>query len=220
MQLVKFCDDASELESSFINLSNQLSDLLKNEGIHKVAYAPGLPLFRALSLERKTRLLSHLQSYNTLCVEHQIDRHSLRDSKTFTWRAMMKFGLTPDSELMDKITNEDVVEIYSEDHTQLFRNFEFFGISSYTLEQLFCLEWWSLFERDDAHSVQILSLVNQMFAGRAPLGFSRVVPAHIVTEKCSEGRFRVNYEMQHFAPLYRNKRVEAIISIVRGTALD
>ena len=131
----------------------------------------------------------------------------------------MKFGFTPPADMLSKITDEDIVEVYSEDHTQLFRNFEFFSVSSRTLEELFCLEWWTLFQRDDVHSMKMLAMATQIFAGAAPEGFSHAVPEHSIAEALSQDKYRVNYHMQHFIPLYGNKRVEALVSVPKGRIL-
>jgi hypothetical protein len=208
--------DDLNYENSFVALSTQLSQFLNLEGIASRPYAADLPHFKKLSLTKKRAVVTHLESYMSLCVDHQMERQALRDSKKFTWRALQKFGFTPTSDFLDKISNADVVEIYSEDHTQLFRNFEFFSFCSYTLEELFCLEWWNLFRRDPKVDVQILAMANQIFAGKAPEGFCKNLETHILEEAQSQDRFKIKYEMQCYLPLYKNRRVEAVVSIVRA----
>jgi hypothetical protein len=220
MLLSQSASDDFQNETSFMNLSTQLSAFLRQEGISNRAYNPGLVHFKALDAEKKRAALRHLEFYNSLCLDHQMQQQALRDSQKFTWRALSKFGFTPPSDLLNKISREDVVEIYSEDHIQLFRNFEFFEVCSYTLEELFCIEWWNLFVRPPEINGQLLNMAHQLLAGKAPKGFQGGVPVHVLTEASSESRFAIHFDMQYLMPLYRNKRVEALISIVKAKVVQ
>jgi hypothetical protein len=212
--------DDSQLANTFKKLATTLSLLLRREGIYNPAFHPGTPHFNAMPRHQKEYVLQHLEFYNSLCMEHQAEQQSLRDSQKFTWRALKKFGIAPPADLLNRISSKNVVEIYSTDHIQIFRNFEFFDCCSYTLEDLFCLEWWRLFQRDAAINDALTKMSQELLAGRAPEGFFQPLPRHTVIEALAPERFHIDFFMQHLLPLYKNKHVEAVISIVDAEVLE
>ncbi|HWU44755.1 MAG TPA: hypothetical protein VN132_14990, partial [Bdellovibrio sp.] len=136
------------LEQRFKKLTKIISMLLTVEGKYQKPYIEGLPYFSKLPTELKQKVVDHLQFYHDLCVEQVSEGYSIKDSPSFVWRALNKLGLVPRSDLFSHLTNEHIVEIYSAENVQLFRNFKFFEFCSYSLEELLTIEWWGLFERD------------------------------------------------------------------------
>jgi hypothetical protein len=138
----------TEFDDRFKKLTSTISRFLAHEGVFLAAYTEGLPHFSMLSMNEKKSVTDHLQFYHDLCSEQINEGYTLKDNPSFAWRAMSKLGLTPRSDLFSHLTNEHIVQIYSANNVQLFSNFRFFEICSYTLEELFSLEWWVLYERD------------------------------------------------------------------------
>lgn len=205
-----------QLEQQFTTVATSLSLLLQNEGLKTKAFMGELSYFKQLTESEKHVALEKLNFYYELCLEHVVENCSLRDSKRFTWRALVKLGLSPNSDLLERLEDGDIVEIYDSQQVQLFRNLEFFDFCSYTLEELFCLEWWRLFKRDEAISNTILRLVNEIYQRKHPNGVSDPFPPHLVVESLSRDKFNVDFYMKQISPLYRKRRVEGLICIERA----
>lgn len=207
------------LRSNFIALSMSLAKMLQNVGLKTQAGLEGFPHFNQLTNLEKTTAIERLQFYYDLCMEQLIEGQSLRDSKKFTWRALVKLGLSPQSDLLDRIGEGDIVEIYNEEQVQLFRNLEFFDICSYTLEELFCIQWWRLFQRDEAVSSEILKLVNDLYSKKYPNGVAGPLPQHTVLECLSRDKFKIDFFMKYIGPLYKNKQVGALICLEQAALI-
>lgn len=205
-----------ELKNTFASVSFALTELLSRENVQTKAFSEGLPHFSALSLERKTTALASLQNYYELCAEHVKENQSLRDSKKFTWRALGKMALAPVSDLLDSITEGDVVEIYNLDHVQVFRNLEFFDFCSYTIEELYCLEWWRLFHREEKLVKEILRLLDSFHTRKNPQGLWNALPAHVVSESLSTSKYKVEVLLTYLGPLYSNRQVQSVICIEKA----
>ncbi len=54
-----------------------------------------------------------------------------KDSKMYLWRALKKLHLVPPADVLNYVTEEDIVEIYFLDEIQAFRNFKFMELTSY-----------------------------------------------------------------------------------------
>jgi len=201
------------LQDSFTQLATHLVQLLNTAGLTKIAYLNGLPHFNELTLSEKNTAVEHLKFYRDLCFDHVTEGQSLRDSKRLTWRALVKLGLSPGSDFLNRIECGDVVEIYNTEQVQLFRNLEFFDICSYSIEELFCVPWWRLFNRDTAVSTAIIRLVEDLYQRKFPDGISSPLPRHLVVEALSEDQFNIDFFMKYIGPLYQNKQIAALVCI-------
>lgn len=201
------------LQENFLQLSLALVALLRKEGLKTESHLEGLPHFSQLGLEEKQTAIDRVKFYHDLCFDHVSEGQSLRDSKRLTWRALVKLGLSPGSNLLDRIESDDVIEVYNPDQVQIFRNLEFFDICSYTLEELFCIQWWRLFRRDEAVSGSIIKLVEDLYQRKYPDGAASPLPQHTVVECLSREKTNINFFMKFIGPLYKNKQIEAVICI-------
>lgn len=64
-------------------------------------------------------------------------------------KALEVLGLEVDENIWAKIGSEDVIEIYDKNNIQVFRTFNFFKTSSYSLLDLLTFEWFHLWERSE-----------------------------------------------------------------------
>ncbi|MBS1969024.1 MAG: hypothetical protein JSU04_01885 [Bdellovibrionales bacterium] len=201
------------LRTEFIALAIGLAKMLNEAGTKTQAGLEGFPHFDNLELHDKKVAIESLRFYHDLCRDQVDEGQPLRDSKKFTWRALVKLGLSPQSDFLDRIESGDIVELYNEEQVQLFRNLEFFDICSYTIEELFCIQWWRLFRRDEAVSKSIVQLVSDLFQRKYPNGVSGPLPQHLVVESISRDKFKMDFYMKYIGPLYKNKKVGALICI-------
>ncbi|HEX7674355.1 MAG TPA: hypothetical protein VF412_09290 [Bdellovibrio sp.] len=206
----------SALDDRFKRLTKVVSMLLTNEGKYQRPYLDGLPHFSKLATEQKTKVVEHLQFFHDLCIEHVSEGYSIKDSPSFVWRAFRRLGLTPRSDLFSQLTDEHIVEIYSNENVQLFRNFKFFEFCSYSLEELLTIEWWGLFDRDSKLTTKMYEYAAQIFNGELHENVKPALESHFVRELASQDKLAMEYSLDLVGPLYRNKRPEALIILERA----
>lgn len=204
------------LDDRFKRLTKVVSMLLTNEGKYQRPYLEGLPHFSKLTVEQKSKVVEHLQFFHDLCIEHVSEGYSIKDSPSFVWRAFRRLGLTPRSDLFSQLTDEHIVEIYSNENVQLFRNFKFFEFCSYSLEELLTIEWWGLFDRDSNFTTKMFDYATKIFTGELTENAVPALERHFVRELASQDKLAMEYNLDLVGPLYRNKRPEALIILERA----
>jgi len=170
--------------------------------------APDLPHFSKLPHSEKIRVLQSLKVFNEICREVLSDGKSLGDSPTFIWYGLKKLELRFSSDLFEYITNQNIVELYNRDNVQIFRNFDFFRVTSYTLEDLLCRPWVELFARVNPEHTQSLIDTCSKFYSRE---LNEVVPlshvgVHRIIETDSPYSFKVDAVINYLAPLFDQSR--------------
>lgn len=205
---------AEHMDQEFMAMANALCGLLQNEGVSCRPYTSGLVFFKALALSKKEEVNERLRFYLELCQEQVSAGYKLSDNLSFTWRAFRKLELVPKSDLFTKVTDQDIVEIYSKDSRQLFRNLRFFDHCSYTLEELYSLEWWTLFDRESAITNKLLEAAGQVLDGTGEEHVYPDVGPHVVRELGSADRLVNVYEAKLLSPLSRGKKVEGIFTVL------
>lgn len=212
-------------QDRFLLLSEEYRDYAREAGVSLVPYrGRDLPLFSNLEEVRKAEILHALETTVNICRSTKAQGKPMTDSPSLLWNALKELGLRPPSDLFGRIPDGEVVEIYSSRNIQLFRSFTFFKYCSYTLEELYCRDWVSLFARDDQKIVDlILDFLFDVFTGQLDRTASLShIPNHTVRETESENRFVLEVGMKWGAPLYLEgeSTVAAAIVVETGKLID
>lgn len=209
-------DENQTINDEFMSIALNISEMLKEEGKTVRPFHPGLPHFSKLSTEKKLNVIQQVRFYQELCHAQIAEGFRINDNLSFTWRAFKRLGLAPSSNFFSYITQDDIVEIYSKDQIQLFRNFAFFDVCSYTLEELHTYEWWTLFARDEVHTQMIIQEAVKTLSGDVHEAFVPDIPKHALKEIASAENFSMDMEIRYMAPVYKNKQVEGLIVLERA----
>jgi hypothetical protein len=158
-------------------------------------FSSGTPLAQNIFIAR-------LKFYNELFESGVRPEIDFQES-TFLWALFKKIGLFPPSDLMDQIDMSTYLEIRDKNGLQIFGNFNFLSILSYSVEDLFWYPWDNLFSRDQ----QIVEMIQKEFiqtvtTARHP--FKPNVPKHICEELHSERKHKAFVEMTMFSPLFNH----------------
>lgn len=207
-------------DEKFKSLAQRLSMLLATEGIYIKGYLEGLPYFSRLTEEKKKSVNQSLSFYCELCREQMSEGYTLSDGPSFLWRALGKLGLIPRSDLFQHFDKEAVIEIYSNESVQLFRNLNFFKYCSYSLEELHAKEWWFNYDRDPKITEIIYDYAAKVFSGELKENFIPQVPVHVVKEIDSQDRLVMEVQFGVMGPLFKNKRPVAVIVTEIPRVLD
>lgn len=164
---------------------------------------PALVHYSALSDERKTAALERLRVYHQSLASMENAGHAIDNSSRSLWHALKTLGFTPDSEIFSKFENDDVIEVYDSNGTQMWRNFNYMKICSYTLEELLCHDWPTLYWRDEKLTENLVKLmVDTVSSGTRGPNFIDV-DYHLVEECFSVEKFRLKVRHDYICPLFR-----------------
>lgn len=187
-----------------------------------VATQPQLPLFSALPLSSQLRVVTTLETMTEIYQQVIQENKSVRNNSAVIWAALKRYGLIPPSNFFDKIQDEDVIEVYSSDHHQMFANFRFFELCSYTLEQVYSLPWDQLWYRDPAALQVMHKAVHQILSTPGNTAIPLEEPPHRVKELASPFKFELDYQIKCIAPLTDKvtHQKAAYIAIEEGVILN
>lgn len=212
--LAKAFFSGNENEQEFKRLSERIVGFLKADGLMRLPYShPSLPYFSRLSNEKKSIVLERLSLYLDACSDTISQTGSLKDSKSFTQQMFKKIDAITDPDFFEKINDDHVVEIYSSDNCQIFRNLKFFEISSYTLEDLYCREWWDLYKRDDEITKKIFLVASQIYSSELNVLIDNVVEAHQLEETNSPFMYKMNISLNTLSPVIIENKISGLCAI-------
>lgn len=156
--------------------------------------------FLAGSDEQQKIFIARFELHNELFASCIQPGKSMPDDKMFIWSLFKKLDLRPPSNLMDKIEIEDYIEIRDKNGVQIFGNFEFLTLLSYSVEEVFWYSWEDLFARDEIVTQKIVAaFVKSVSSASGP--FDPEVPEHVGFEKSAEKR-KYSVKMKMFSPVF------------------
>lgn len=201
-------------EDLFKLYSNKICALIENEGVIIRPYSnPTLSYFNVLNAEEQAEVLHGLEGYYQICLDVKKASRSLRDTRYFTECALKHLGYSVDPKMLDEIKDHHLIEIYSYSQTQMFRSLLFFDVCSYTLEDLYCRKWYSLYERTPEDHKLVEDLVVKYMSSEPKLPIEVANPQHVIKEKDSLERLSIINKMLWLVPLYKNDKDSAMLLI-------
>ncbi|HVK61457.1 MAG TPA: hypothetical protein VM432_07900 [Bdellovibrionales bacterium] len=205
----------SNNSQTFKSLANQLSEIGVRCGTNIIPYShESVPLFNDKSDSEQNLIIENLRDYLHIC-ENTLDRgYSPKTDGQLLWSALRRFNLRPTSDLFQYIGSGNVIEIHTAEAIQIFRNFGFFELCSYSLEDLYCRPWSDLYQRDKDIEKQLIGCTMQMFSGKVNSTVRLNVERHTITETTSPRRLSIQADLNYGAPLFSGHSGEAIATIV------
>jgi hypothetical protein len=214
-----FAPTHAHLSESFRGLALELSAIGQSIDVTIRAFSdPSLPHFAKLTTDEQQNVVMQLARYVSICQDVLASGGSLRSTRTFVWRAFREFGWTPNSSFFNAMSDDHVIEIYDRNNLQIFRNFRFFELCSYTLEDVFTRPWTTLFRRrDQAQTERLIKYVETMFAIETRETLFVDVGIQNTQETDSELRRSVDLEVEVAALLFdKDDKPEAFIVCERA----
>jgi hypothetical protein len=213
-----------ELEGEFKSLLAELVSKLGRAGFRKQATrSDGTSAFQNLRLDHQIKVLSDLRTYlnilNLAQVQNSADSFEQQD-RHFIWSAFSHFGLVPSDDLFSIYKSGDVFEIYDVTGNQWFRNFEFFRICSYPLEDILCRSWLELYERDNAITQNIVAASLPLFHQEEKESVLNPVPHHYVKEISSQFRHSISISIKAFSPLKHKATGEILVGVIEKCHIE
>ena len=169
-------------------------------------------VFRNSSLEKQTLFLDKLRLYTELLELASVESLDVMRDKRYLWNAFKRINVLPSSDLFEKITPGDSIEVYDANGIQIFSNFEFSALVSYNFEELIWYSFDELFGRDEKYSLALQGEFIRCFTtAKGP--FKPNVDDHICWEKFSAGKKSAKVSMNMFAPIFGvDKKPKAMLA--------
>lgn len=134
-----------------------------------------------------------------------------RDHKTMMWKFFGKMGYTPTSDIFDRIQDEDVIEIYTMDGNQIYRNLNYFDVVSLTVEDVVSLHWQREYKRNRKVTLHLIGLLLRFATGAFYKTYDCAkIPIHRVQEMVAK-RYLIQLTFKYISPLKVNGNCVAII---------
>lgn len=146
---------------------HELKKLLLQNGVNPSDAAPiSISLFSDLDNSQQQLILKNISTYLQVLsadILPENDRSTLNVEINRLKKALRAFGLKAyDDNVFNLITEDDIIEIYSADGRQLYRNILFCKMCSYSLLDLAVNSWDQLYEKPAQVTNQILELIKQI----------------------------------------------------------
>jgi hypothetical protein len=139
--------------------------------------------------------------------------------KDMLWHYFSGQKLTPQSDLMDLLNDEDIFEIYDMDGHQIYRSLNYFSIVSMSVEDLVCMNWKRDFKRSSKITIDLLELVLRFSTGYFRQTFDCAkIPVHTVEEQFAR-RHRIELSLKYISPLKRDGKCQALLASSRAKVI-
>lgn len=140
-----------------------------------------------LPTEKKEGLLSLVnQTVQILHAGLEIEKNDPSPNypeRRFVEQALSTYGYyVKDEDLWNTLEKDEFVEVYNSENIQVFRTFNFFKTSSYSLLDLLINEWFSLWERPSGTLTHMFNTVEGIFSGQIKGIAPVAIPEHIINE--------------------------------------
>lgn len=159
-----------------------------------------------------------LRSRKILEVHLEAERSGLDfdDSARLTQIALDSLGLLAPKDFLSYVRRGDVVEIYNQDHIQVFRSFNFFRLCNYNLDDVLLNKWYVLYDRNPLITQAIIDEIERNLSGPGCITkFS--LPAHVMTEKFSHPQGVFLTKFKYVASAFCGpERRDGFITTLRG----
>lgn len=194
-----------DLKIQFEQQSREVCGLLSTANLNLQPYSNSrLSWYSKLTLSQMRDINSRLEVMTRVYKTTLSKDAELRNSKTLMWVALKELGYQFNSDLLELIDDDDVVEVYQfSNHLQVFCNMRFYDLCSYTMEDIFCRPWHELFRREiSAFTSEIMKVViavqkdnRKETVKMGYLGAQRVI------ESDSPFRYEYDLTLKYLSPL-------------------
>jgi hypothetical protein len=175
-----------------------------------------------LSLEREEQqwIIHRLEDYLTICKRVHRAGHPVKNARFLVEESLRHFNFTCDLKVEALIKPDYVVEFYGKDHRQIFRTFNYFEFTSYTIEEIYCRPWYVLYERDEAVTQQLIESVGPILEDQKmdPVFFD--MPEHSIEERTSLERIKMMAKEIAVTPLIQKNNLIGYLNVIQVRLAD
>ena len=206
---------------NFLDIGTKIQELAKSLGKQiKTVHIKEDPHFLKLATADQAAVVERLKVYRHLFEMSTAPDAPAPSEKRLLWLALKMLKFVPGSDLMNRITEEDFVEVFVGSR-QVYRSFNYYDICSYSFDELESLPWEKLFERKDFSITETM-----MGEARQAIQTKRMVvsqtPEHFVTETSSPFRNKIRYHLKYVIPIkdLESARPDCFITVLSASLAE
>lgn len=208
-------------DSEFAQLAESTATLLNQYDLNVRPYRSSADLaFSKLPQEVKVKYFTHFKAYYEILSETHHSGKDLREAKHLLWNMLNRLKYRVTDDILSRIADHQIVEIYNLENIQVFRNLPFFKICSYSIDEIVSLPWWQLYKREDAISQLIFQYASKVLNGETTETVAPEVPLHLLEERDSFGRHKMNVTVEWMSPLKSALNGNAVLVVEEATLLS
>ena len=175
LELKDFCSHLAGLVHQFIGATVRSGPL---EAYNK---------FNAMPRENQVAIIQALNSqadFIASAIAAGLDGH---DEIGILKHALGKLRLIGSQDVIDKIEQDDVIEVLDENSCQVYRSFSCFDLCNYSLEELASYPWYELYDRSSKITQDTLNVINSVIEGKCQyVSLSTKIPEYTMSETRTE----------------------------------
>ncbi len=143
----------------------------------------------------------------------------VRNSKDLMWRYFGKMRYAPCSDVLGRIEDDDILEVFDMNGDQIFRNLNYFDVVSMSVEDLMSVNWKRDFKRGTKVTFQLIEMSFRFATGIFTQTMDCAkVPVHIIQELIAK-RNVIELNLKFISPLKQNGKCVAILVASRARIL-
>lgn len=219
----------TEAELIIMSDLEKVAQAVRLRGFNCRAHSPKAILQLQTMPEDKKQILSkQIASTLEIVVDPIQAKTSNEDhpERSYIELALSIYNLEIESDFWKKLEKNDVVEVYNAENIQLFRTFNFFALSNYSLLDLLTNEWFHLWERPTFVLEGLIQLSQKLLQGEICTTTQVPVAEHIVKEIYSDESAQYKFASvltipRFICPLYAKstKELKGFVFSFRGTVV-
>ena len=171
-------------------------------------------IFNLADNEQRERMIRRLETEISI-FEDMLEAHEpLENPSRHLWRFLLKSRITPCSDLFDKISKTDTIQVFGRDLRLVFASLNLFDHVSFTLDQIFDETWQTAVKREEKIAQDLYVDFMQMFSGEIRQTTECKTPPHLVEEVGTEELVKSRLHIKWLSPAFSGDTVSCIISMV------
>lgn len=202
--------------SRFKALSSRACDLLATEGVRARPWrGEDLPHFGRLHDGAQIELNHFLELYVQVIAEASRDKRSIMNStKSMFNRFLALSGLTVAADLDGEMRDGDFLAVYNRDQQMIYLSPNHLHYMSYSLEDLYCRPWMSMFRRNEFIEKILFGRAYEFLTARCrSTRFNLDIPPHVIYEVDSPEKRSATCQCRLHSPVFRDGEMIGFVSI-------
>lgn len=190
--------DQLSFQNDFTNYISSMKEICDSAGLSVDAGSSAIDFQQVTQDQINNFYQGSPEMYVKILQEFMDLKGEPTNTKTTTEFALKRMKISCSPIILNKITETDVVEVYSFDARQVFRSLNFLQYSSYSLKELSTGGWMQLFKRDQECLAKIWGTAQRILAGSIRYT-ENVCEPHIVSETSSPKMVQVKVQYKFMA---------------------
>lgn len=204
-----------DLGGEFRSLAEEVARYAAAAGVEiKPYFDATLPHFSSLRPAKKAACIASLTYQRDFFATAESEKLPL-ESVQLIWRTLAKMKMRPQSDIFDKITSEDTVEVYNSDGMSCFKNLVFFRFISMSLEEIYSLPWYEQMTASPQLIAYFMELATRVKITGIGQTFSPRFSHYTFHEKRGEKR-HVSIHLKWISPVTYEGKNDALLFVNRS----